>query len=377
MEFDLSRRSLLSGAVGASGALLAQIPPAQAQAPTAAPAPTPPPVHDSLTIDLLGQPEHFTIDGCWLKEANFRNFPASAGVSGGVISLAPGAVRELHWHAQASEWAYVISGRCRVSIIDTRGRSQTVDFGPGDTWYFPRGHGHAIQCLGDAACTFVLAFDSGVYSEYATFGLTDWMAGIPPQALAQAFDVTPEQAGGFGKPGTFFAKGVAPTAPPPSPKDALPDDAAVSCRYALREQPPTFTRDGVRIWIASSREFPISTSMAAALVELAPGKQRDPHWHPNANEWQYIVSGKARTTINIARGNAVSYEVATGSLVYVPRGCGHFTENIGAEPLELVAVFDDGTYSSVELKDWFRSNTAELLAANFHKNAGDIRPLLD
>jgi len=33
-------------------------------------------------------------------------------------------------------------------------------------------------------------------------------------------------------------------------------------------QRPTFAREGTRIWIVSEREFPISTSMAGALVDL-------------------------------------------------------------------------------------------------------------
>jgi oxalate decarboxylase/phosphoglucose isomerase-like protein (cupin superfamily) len=48
----------------------------------------------------------------------------------------------------------------------------------------------------------------------------------------------------------------------------------------------------------------------------------------------------------------------------VPSGCGHFAENIGSTPVELLAVFDNGIYETVEMKDWIRSNTAELLAAN-------------
>ena len=38
------------------------------------------------------------------------------------MRLEPGAIRELHWHALAAEWAYVISGRCRTrsSLLTAR-----------------------------------------------------------------------------------------------------------------------------------------------------------------------------------------------------------------------------------------------------------------
>ena len=54
-------------------------------------------------------------------------------------------MRELHWHATAAEWAFVIEGRVRTTVIDPQGCSETNDFEPGDIWYFPRGHGHVIE----------------------------------------------------------------------------------------------------------------------------------------------------------------------------------------------------------------------------------------
>jgi hypothetical protein len=75
-----------------------------------------------------------------------------------------GALRELHWQANAAEWAYVIEGRCRVTTIDPENQAQIADFGVGDGG-FPRGH--SIQGLGPGACTFILVFDNGYFSESA------------------------------------------------------------------------------------------------------------------------------------------------------------------------------------------------------------------
>src|SRR6202022_2703889 len=46
------------------------------------------------------------------KEATLHHFPISKGSAGVHMFLDPGASRELHWHAIAAEWAYVIDGRC-------------------------------------------------------------------------------------------------------------------------------------------------------------------------------------------------------------------------------------------------------------------------
>jgi oxalate decarboxylase len=41
--------------------------------------------------------------------------------------------RELHWHKEA-EWAYVIAGSCRISILDEQGRLFIDDVAVGDLW---------------------------------------------------------------------------------------------------------------------------------------------------------------------------------------------------------------------------------------------------
>ena len=77
-----------------------------------------------------------------------------------------------------------------------------------------------------------------------------------------------------------------------------------------------------------------------------------------------MISGTARTTIFLSKGETVSYDIPAGHVAYIPSGCGHFTENVGATPVELLAVFDNGVYETVEFRDWLKSNTAALLAAN-------------
>jgi len=52
------------------------------------------------------------------KEATVEQLPISKGLAGVSMQLEPGVVRELHWHATAAEWAFVIKGRVRTTVID-------------------------------------------------------------------------------------------------------------------------------------------------------------------------------------------------------------------------------------------------------------------
>src|SRR3989440_6400313 len=116
------------------------------------------------------------------REATVEQLPISKGIAGVTMRLAPGGMRELHWHATAAEWAFVNEGRVRTTVIQPNGQSETNDFEPGDVWDFPRGHGHMLECLGDKPCHFVLIFDNGYFSEFGTFSITD-LIGVTPKPL--------------------------------------------------------------------------------------------------------------------------------------------------------------------------------------------------
>ena len=103
------------------------------------------------------------------------------------MRLTPGGIRELHWHKEA-EWAYVIAGSCRISILDEEGRPFIDDVSVGDLWYFPAGLPHSIQGLADGV-EFLLVFDDGDFSEDETFLITDWFNHTPREVLAKNFGV--------------------------------------------------------------------------------------------------------------------------------------------------------------------------------------------
>src|SRR6186713_3181993 len=62
-----------------------------------------------------------TADGGITRGASVTDFPASVGLAGVSMRLDPGGMRELHWHANAAEWAYVIKGNLRTTSVDPTG----------------------------------------------------------------------------------------------------------------------------------------------------------------------------------------------------------------------------------------------------------------
>jgi oxalate decarboxylase len=303
-------------------------------------------------------------DGGWAKEATVAQFPVSQAIAGVLMSLAPGGLRELHWHANAAEWAYVIKGQCRVTTINPQGQSQMVDFNAGDVWYFPRGFGHSIQGIGSEDCLFVLVFDNGYFSEFGTFSISDWVGHIPPEVLGKYFGVPAATFANFPKREVYIAKGPVPPPLPANPAPGTLDNGSLTHRYRLLAQRPD-TYPGGTNRLVSQRQFPISTTVTGALMQIKPGALREPHWHPNADEWQYYISGRARLSVFGSHGRVRTEEFNAGDVGYVPQGYGHWIENIGNEDVELLIALNNGTYESISLADWIGANPHLLLATNF------------
>ena len=372
---EISRRDVIGGAALAGGLTVAAAAgvavPAAAATTTAAPATpamnqSPRPVEPlpSFRYSLADKPKQKEYPGGWAKEANVHNFPASENFAGVLMYLEPGGLRELHWHANAAEWAYVLEGTCRITIIDPQGKSQTVDFTAGDVWYFPRGYGHSIQGLGPSGTTFVLVFNNGGFSEFGTFSITDWVGHTPPEVLAKNFKVPASTFANFPKEEVYIALGPVPPALPAFAPPGTLDSSPLTHRYPLLAEKPTLYPGGT-LRLVSEREFPISFNMTGALITLEPGALREMHWHPNADEWQLYLGGTAQMTVFGAGGRAETQRFGRYDVGYAPRGYGHYIENVGDDEMTVLLVLNSGDYQEISISDWLASNKPELLATNF------------
>src|SRR5580704_18543291 len=101
--------------------------------------------------------------------------PIATTMAGVNMRLKAGAIREMHWHKEA-EWAYMLKGNARITAVDQEARTFQDDVMEGDLWFFPAGIPHSIQGIGEDGCEFLLIFDEGLFSEYQTFLISDWVA---------------------------------------------------------------------------------------------------------------------------------------------------------------------------------------------------------
>jgi oxalate decarboxylase len=306
------------------------------------------------------------IGGSFGKEATVDELPISKGIAGVSMQLEPGAMREMHWHATAAEWAFVLEGQVRTTVIDPQGCAEINDFKPGDVWFFPRGHGHMLECLGNEPCHFILIFDNGYFSEFGTFSVTDWLGHTPKALLAKNFGVPESTFDGFPTSEVYFARGAVPPATPATPLHGF-DPPALTHKYELLEQPPHRVFKGGREWRVDSSRFPISTTVTGVILELEPGALRELHWHPNADEWQYLIEGNVSVTLFGSHGRYRTEMLEKGDVGYIPQGYGHSIENIGTKGCRVLIGFNSGVYEAIDLSQWIGGNPVDVLATNFSK----------
>lgn len=305
-------------------------------------------------------------EGGWAREVTVRELPISTTIAGVNMRLKSGGIREMHWHKQA-EWAYMLDGQARITAIDQDGRNFIDDVGVGDLWYFPAGIPHSIQGLGDEGCEFLLAFDDGNFSENATFLLSDWFLHTPKEVLAKNFGVTQADFADLPSHELYIFQGQLPGS---LDSDRVPSPAGTVPRtfsHRMHAQEPMRTKGGT-VRITDSRNFPVSTSIAAALVEVEPGGMRELHWHPNNDEWQYYIAGRGRMGVFASGGKARTFDYQAGDVGYVPFAMGHYIENTGDTTLRFLELFNSCYYADLSLNQWLALTPPDLVEAHLHLN---------
>jgi oxalate decarboxylase len=306
-------------------------------------------------------------EGGWTHEVTQRVLPSSKDIAGVQMRLTAGSYREMHWHT-ADEWAYVLYGNARVTVMQPDGNMFIGDVSEGDLWIFPAGHPHSIQGLGPDGTEFLLVFNQGDFSEDGTMLLSEWVAHTPPEVLAKntgldksVFDKTP------GAP-LYIFPGNLPNSLEQDKAEigGAPVAAKFQYTFRMRSMAPLKSSEAGEARIVDSRNFPVSKHIAAGLLIIKPGHMREMHWHPNAAEWQYWISGQGRMTVFFPVDNARTMDFHANDVGYVPSNAPHYFENTGDTDLVVLELFAADEFQDVSLNEWLRRVPSEMLKAHLN-----------
>lgn len=137
-------------------------------------------------------------------------------MTGALVRIAPGGMRQLHWHLNIDEWQFAINGTYEVGVFTAPGESVTGTLNPGDLGFAPRGSGHYVKNIGTTPGYVVLIFNAG---EFTDVELVNFLGAFPPSWAAASLNVGTAAVKGF----DFGLAGFAPqpAAPSKQPKQQV------------------------------------------------------------------------------------------------------------------------------------------------------------
>ena len=122
------------------------------------------PRENSYTYHLSKQAPTFNAEGGSIKILDPTTFPIASMFSAAVVTVKPGALREIHWHPTSDEWNYFIGGSARIGIYAAANSAQTFDYHAGDVGYIPKAMTHYVENVGKDDLTFIEVLQADHFS---------------------------------------------------------------------------------------------------------------------------------------------------------------------------------------------------------------------
>lgn len=128
-------------------------------------------------------------------------FPVSTAMCGALFVVAPGAMRQLHWHLAQDEWQFIINGTLEVGIFLSPGNSTKYTLRGGDLGFAPSGSAHYLRNVDTKNPAYgILIFNNGVFTDIEMNNFlgvfpSAWVATSLNISLAAAQDINYNQPG--------------------------------------------------------------------------------------------------------------------------------------------------------------------------------------
>jgi oxalate decarboxylase len=131
--------------------------------------------------------------------------------------------------------------------------------------------------------------------------------------------------------------------------------------YRFESSPPHGSFEGGTFLRASKAKFPALRGLAIQALHLQPGAVREPHSHPNAEQLDYCVHGRAQVGIIGPEGHRQLLDLEQGDISFVPQGFIHWIANTGDEPLHFLVVLSHEEPLTIELSETLAGLPREVL----------------
>lgn len=158
--------------------------------------------------------------------------------------------------------------------------------------FVPQGFLHHIENISEEETKFITTFN---HEKPEDIGISGSIGSIPNAALDYTLSVKREFFAKINKPTQDILIGKRSSiAKPEFPNIPNP------YKFNLKEEPQIQSKiqnNSGTVILANAYSFPILNGLACYSLYLKKGGIREPHWHPNAAELDYVINGRARMVI--------------------------------------------------------------------------------
>jgi oxalate decarboxylase len=290
------------------------------------------------TFNLEGIEPQAVCNGGTRSIANADNFSILKGMSLYSLHLDKGGVREPHWHPNAVELGYCLSGGAIMTIFSPGAGHDTFTVHAGEVVFVPRGYLHHIENIYEGETKFAIAFNHERPEDIGISGATGSMAD---RVLGYTFGIDSQYFSKFKKHphDILITSKESMTTTATGTTNYYKSKILNRHKFNLKGTPPVVQTKGGTASFATANNFEIVCGIACALLTLKPNGIREPHWHPNAAELDYVISGRARMTIFGPGDSVDTFEVGPGEIVFIPPAYFHYIENIDTDDDMQFAIF--------------------------------------
>jgi oxalate decarboxylase len=323
------------------------------------------PARNSHSISLLEGDIVEESDLGSMRRVTADNFPILKGLSIKRVLLNPGAMRTPHWHANANELTYCVSGTALVSILDNGSRFSTFIITAGQMFHADSGSLHHIENIGDDVAEFIITFGNERPEDFglgATFGaFTDAVLGntydLPAADMSKIRRTTVDHklAAQIGKPVVGTAE--------------LFDDPH---KFDIEAQQPGLNYVMGNARFARDQFWPALKDLSMYSLRVKENGMREPHWHPVTAEMGYVREGSARMTVMDPDGTIDTWNLNTGDVYFIPRAYPHHIEVIDVPDWHFLIFFDQPFPADIGYRASASAYSREVLAAAFDTHIDDL-----
>lgn len=285
------------------------------------------------------------------------------------LVLAPGAIREPHWHANADELAYCLSGALLVSVLDTADVFGRFTISAGEMFHIATGSLHTIENVGDAEAELIIVFSNERPEDFtlqAAFGaMSDAVLGNTFTLPAQDFAPIRRDTSSA----RYLVRRGGPAEVPASA--AYPDPH----KFSIAGQTPPIDFPYGTAQLARAQFWPALRHLSMYSIDVRENGMREPHWHPDTAEMGYVHKGRARMSILDPDGSIDTYLLEPGDTYFIPRSYPHQIEVLSEEDIHFLVFFDQPTPEDVGYRAATSSFSKEVLAATFGVAPDAVPPL--